>query len=209
MLLPQQSLIALVDACHPTLPSTHLDLLSDPASILFIMDDSVTSATHRAHATAFLRAFLQRTPDVPEHRRTLFDPPLSLLAWKIDTPARVLAYTGPPTPPLTHAQLAQPHTITPKALLNERSKRPTPARIHLLSPSASDQSPPGDIVRASLAAYTIIPYKETLKKGGKLTSHTLEEAIASFIQPPPSANNTTTRLHQPSPQWTHNYMDCR
>jgi tetratricopeptide (TPR) repeat protein len=37
----------------------------------------------------------------------------------------------------------------------------------------------------------------------------MEEAIASFIQPPPSANNTTTRLHQPSPQWTPNYMDCR
>jgi hypothetical protein len=207
MLLPQQSLIALLDSCHPTLPSSHQDLISDPASILFIMDDPATSATHRAHATAFLKAFLERTADPPLHRHTAFSPPVSLVAWKIDTPARILAYTGTASKfPLS--QLAQPHTISPKSLLNERSKRPTPARIHLFSPSPADE-PPGDIVRASLAAYTIIPYKEALKKGGKLTSHTLEEAIASFIQPPPSANNTTTGLHQPSPQWTHNYMDCR
>ena len=90
------------------------------------------------------------------------------LAWKIDTPVRILAYTGPPpSAPLTQAQLAQPHTITPKALLNERSGRPTPARIHLFTPSLSHE-PPGDIVRASLANYPIIPYRETLAGNKKI-----------------------------------------
>jgi hypothetical protein len=222
MLLPQQSLLALLDhhqarCCPPALPSTHLDLVSDPASILFIMDDSVTSATHQAHATAFLRAFLERTPDPPQHRLAVYDPPVSLLAWKIDTPVRILAYTGPPQiTPLTQAQLAQPHTITPKTLLNERSGRPTPARIHLFLPSTRtiQPPPPGDIVRASLANYPIVPYRETLAGNMKgvqtrLTSHALEEAVSSFIQPPPPANTTTAQLHQTMPQWTHNYMDCR
>ena len=213
MLFPQHSSLVLASPQPPpSLVASDRALLSDPASILFVLDDQ-SSAHRELQITAFLRAALPPPPalaTVSHH-----SPPISLLAWKLEAPARIIAYTGTQEQ-LASADLTRPHTIGPKLQLSQRSKRPTPASITVMPPTGGEL---GDLVRSSLLQLQTAPqFKETLtasirKKGRQpssqsLQSHTLEEAVACFVRPPPAHGTTTVQLGA-SAQWTRDYINCR
>ena len=135
---------------------------------------------------------------------------LSLVAWKLEPPARVLAYVGSTSFPTSGLATLSPHKILPKVLLNERSKRPNPCRIGLAPGLAAGD--PDALVRASLAAHPIQPFEERLHakpyRGTVIVSHALEEATVALLRPPPPANHKRIPLHG-SAQWDQAYMDSR
>jgi hypothetical protein len=99
-----------------------------------------------------------------------------------------------------------PHTLS-KVLLDDRSKRPTPSRVHLID--AEDISP--NAVRTSLLHYAqtaLTVQRERLQgQSGTVLDHTLEEAITCLIHPP-LRNHTKIELNQ-SPPWDKDHIDCR
>ena len=209
MLFPQHSSLVLLGSANPSLVASDRALLSDPASILFVLDDQAIMASPY-HISALLRAALpqQHAPTTQQQSRQQHHPsPITLLAWKIETPARTIAYTGTQEQ-LARADLTRPHTLGPKVLLSERSKRPTPASITVVPP-ADQLLPLGDLVRSSLLQQaTASPPTKHSPASLLLTTHALEEAIACFVHAPPAHNDATVPLGA-STQWDRDYIDCR
>ena len=205
MLFPQHSSLVLQGstAATPSLVASDRALLSDPASILFVLDDQAIIASPY-HISALLRAALPTHHAAPALHRQ-HPSPITLLAWKVETPARTIAYTGTQEQ-LARADFTRPHTLGPKVLLSERSKRPAPASITVVPPA--DQSLLlGDLVRSSLLQYAAPPPK---KHSASLlqTPHALEEAIACFAHAPLPSNDATVPIGA-STQWDRDYIDCR
>ena len=163
------------------------------------------------NAGRFLTAFQSRC--LPPPTLVTLRNPLHLCAWRLETPPRVCLYTGehPLDPRTLDLSAHLPHTLS-KILLEDRSKRPTPSRIHLLHQSEdidNDHTP--DAIRTSLLHYaqtSLTSYRERLPLA-KTTAqdHTLEEAFASLIHPP-TRNHTLIALNQ-SPPWDKDHVDSR
>jgi hypothetical protein len=140
---------------------------------------------------------------------------IRLLAWKLDSPPRVILYDlpFPPPPSLLDPLVLEPHTLH-KTLLEQRSRRPSPASIHLLPPGHTASV--SDSIRASLMRYAqthLAAYKEcvilTDSPETKLLAqaHTLEEAIACFIYPP--RDHHTEIPINASVSWNKSHIDSR
>ena len=187
-----------------------------PALAIGFMDDPRSSDTRDwerrlLNAGRFLTAFQSRC--LPPPTLTTLRNPLHLCAWRLETPPRVCLYTGehPLDPRTLDLSAHLPHTLS-KILLEDRSKRPTPSRIHLLHQSEdidNDHTP--DAIRTSLLHYaqtSLTSYRERLPLA-KTTAqdHTLEEAFASLIHPP-TRNHTLIALNQ-SPPWDKDHVDSR
>jgi hypothetical protein len=182
-----------------------------------------------AQSAKFLAAF--NASCLPPPTTVRYRQPIHLCAWKIESPSRVVVYTGkhpPPSQKEGQADLAQllsgsfaPHTLS-KVLLDERSKRPVPSAIHLL---ATDQEFTPAAIRESVLHYAqtqLAPHKERvsllarsqLQHQGRrqqqhvsILDHTLEEATAVFIHPP-TRNHSEIALNQ-SPPWDKDHVDSR
>lgn len=177
---------------------------TDPAACLQAMLHHAASATAGAFLASFEAASLP-----PPAVRTL-PKPVTLCAWRIDGPGRVCLSTGNSARPLLLDQSFAPHTL-PKVLLDERSKRPDPSRIHLLLPAEEQATP--DAIRTSLlhhAQTALTPHRVRMAKTSAtcLLDHTLEEAFAALIHPPARANHTEIALNQ-SPPWDKDHIDAR
>ncbi len=178
----------------------------DPASVFAAMDTTSTISTDQANKC--LANF--QASCLPPPVQTTLRQPIHVCAWKVETPSRICLYTGEhPTSPsasIDPASLA-PHTLS-KILLDERSKRPAPTRIHVLqhdTPSIQD-------IRTSLLHYAqtgLTPHCQRLQQPpyGTPLDHTLEEAVACLIHPP-ARNHTTIQLNQRCP-WDKDHIDSR
>ncbi len=177
----------------------------DPDLILEGMDDLSASSASLTQAGKFLAKFQLDSLPVPvstTHRQ-----PIHLCAWRLDLPSRVCLYTGehPKDPSALDLSTFSPHTLS-KVLLEERSRRPSPSRVHLLSPE--DISP--SAIRTSLLHYAqtaLTPYKARTLQSTLALDHTLEEALACLIHAP-TRNHTEIELHQ-SPPWDKDHIDSR
>ena len=134
--------------------------------------------------------------------------PLHLAAWRVETSPRVCLFTGTDQDISTDAP---PHTL-PKILLEDRSKRPAPSRIHLLVPD-DDISPVA--IRTSLlhhAQTALVPYTHQRLPLAQINQpvldHTLEEAVACLIHAPPLHHTHIELNEQPAP-WDKDHIDSR
>lgn len=135
--------------------------------------------------------------------------PLHLAAWRVETSPRVCLFTG--TDQDISIPDAPPHTL-PKILLEDRSKRPAPSRIHLLVPD-DDISPVA--IRTSLlhhAQTALVPYTHQRLPLAQINQpvldHTLEEAVACLIHAPPLHHTHIELNEQPAP-WDKDHIDSR
>jgi hypothetical protein len=216
------------------IPKLYTNLCSDPASILFVMDDPALTELTTPQATAFLRSFMASSPEPPvpppsSYAQTLVtysQYPIQLLAWRIDRPSRIILYTGAsaPTPSQLDPLAFQPHTLQ-KTMLEERSKRLAPSVIHQCSESTkiSKAGVSSDLIRHSLAHYakhTLSPFQEKIANASGTTrgktkqrpviaqSHVLEESITCFIHPPKPGNHSEVSLNG-SLSWNKGHIDSR
>jgi hypothetical protein len=188
-------------------PPDALAVVQDPASVLAAMETPVPPATLRRAASSL--AGLQQAC-FPQPVLTTLRQPLHLAAWRLEAPPRVCLYTGefPLDPATLDLAALAPHTLS-KVLLDDRSKRPTPSRVHLV-PDGDDISPAA--VRSSLlhhAQTALTSHRErlTVSAQAAVQDHTLEEAIACLIHAP-TRNHTSIALHQ-SPPWDGDHIDSR
>jgi hypothetical protein len=229
MLFPTQSL-AYLDGAMADNDATkpfYTKLCLDPPSTLFVMDDPALTSITSSQTTAFLTSFFKRqpAPRIPtpsastSSKLVTYQSPMRLLAWRLDRPARMILYTGtnPPTPSeLDPLAPMQPHTFT-KAVIEERTRRPAPSVIQQLTPTNISAS---TAVRASLAHYakhvlapyyervtTTLPHDAAKRRWMQATSHTLEEAMACFIHPPPAHHNEVPL--NGGRQWDKGHIDPR
>jgi hypothetical protein len=179
----------------------------DPASVFAAMDTPQAS-TNTTQASKCLANF--QASCLPAPVQTTLRQPIHVCAWKVETPSRICLYTGEhPTSPSTSIDPASlaPHTLS-KVLLDERSKRPVPTRIHILQHDA----PAIQDIRTSLLHYAqtgLTPHCQRLQQPpyGTPLDHTLEEAVACLIHPP-ARNHTTIQLNQRCP-WDKDHIDSR
>ena len=214
MLAPLQSLAALTATVQdpPTTATPALtELCQDPHAVLDRMagqTDQPIDAYHASILLARLTADYLPRPALVQH-------PLTLVSWKVETPARIVLYTGSGLAPSSDTGGAVlPHTL-PKILVDERSRRPDPSAIHLLA--SKPGADPVQHIRSSLlhhAQTELVPYYETITCKTSTPpvktlalSHTLEEAFACFVQAP-TKNHSTVVLNS-SPQWNENHIDSR
>lgn len=177
---------------------------TDPVTVLAGMDDLTPSSASLAQAGAFFAKF--QLDSLPQPVSTTHREPFHICAWRLDLPSRVCLYTGehPADPSTLDLSTFSPHMLS-KVLLEERSRRPSPSRIHVLS--SEDISPCA--VRTSLLHYAqtaLTPHKARTPLGQAL-DHTLEEALACLIHAP-ARNHTEIELHQ-SPPWDKDHIDSR
>lgn len=178
---------------------------SDPHTVLAAMDDLPPSSRPITQAAKFLAKF--QLDSLPQPVSTVHRQPIHLCAWRLDLPSRVCLYTGehPADPSALDLATFSPHTLS-KLLLEERSRRPNPSRVHIL--------PQDDIsahaVRTSLLHYAqtaLTPYRARTLDSAPQLDHTLEEALACLIHAP-TRNHTEIELHQ-SPPWDKDHIDSR
>ena len=208
MLAPLQSLAALTLPLAAQQEDPHASPARDPAEVLDRMKDQTASPVDAYHASILLARLTSDYLPPP----VLVQRQLSLVGWKVETPPRIVLYTGSGMAPSDTQGAALPHTL-PKILLDERSRRPDPSAIHVV---ARTEATPEQHVRDSLlhhAQTELTPYYETVttskQQGTKALalSHTLEEAFACFVQTP-TPNHTTVALNA-SPAWNKDHVDAR
>lgn len=233
MLFPAEALAFSVPTQDHTptapLPDAYHALCHDPTSVLYAMTDIPSAHLRLDQSAQFLKHFQEAC--LPAPKIIKYRQPLHLCAWKIESPSRILVYTGrhPSDHEAITASLRQespvpflPHTLS-KVLLDERSKRPTPSSIHLLN---NDQEFAPSSIRASLLHYaqtsltshrerfTLLQQKQEHRPRSKqppstfiVQDHTLEEAAAIFIEPC-TKNHSEIGINQ-SPPWDKDHVDNR
>ena len=229
MLFPAEALQHTVHSRQPHFTPSYHDLCHDPLAVMHTMAllSELQNTADIQNAGQFLTHFALAT--LPPPTVLTFRQPLHLCAWRIESPSRVLVYTGrhPDDPlPIRTIQTSPasflPHTLS-KILLDERSKRPIPSAIHLLR---NDQDLTPDAIRDSLLHYAqtaLTPHKERIvlaqrqpaPSGDKnqpqsaitVQDHLLEEAITVLVSAPPK-NHSEIALNQ-SPPWDKDHIDAR
>ena len=175
-----------------------------PAYTLSVgMHDLASTPSKIARAGSVLRSCADI---VPWSRRVQFRYPLHMLAWRIDTPSRILAFTG--TEVDVGGFMARdlaPHTLS-KVVLNERSQRPDPSCVQV-----TDYPVPAS-VRSSVCSWAAKNledgFREQIKKTGEgMQAHTLEEAIACFVTRP-VRNHAEKKLNE-CKRWQEEDIDPR
>jgi hypothetical protein len=220
MLFPAEALQHTVHSRQPHFTPSYHDLCHDPLAVMHTMAllSELRDTTDIQNAAQFLAHFALAT--LPPPTVLTFRQPLHLCAWRIESPSRVLVYTGrdPDDALLLQTSPASflPHKLS-KILLDERSKRPIPSAIHLLR---NDQDLTPDAIRDSLLHYAqtaLTPHKERIVLAQRqpapsasaitVQDHLLEEAITVLVSAPPK-NHSEIALNQ-SPPWDKDHIDAR
>jgi hypothetical protein len=198
MLFPGHAL-AFVSGLTTTLdfPTDSRNMCHDPGAVLLAMDTPPS-----AQAPSFLAKFVQDS--LPPPTLVNLRQPIHLCAWRLESPSRACLFTGQhPALPIDPADFT-PHTLS-KVLLEERSKRPTPSAIHLVTQDDISVN----VVRKSLLHYAqtaLTPHHERVGSA-QAQDTTLEEAIACLIHAP-TRNHTQIELNQSTP-WDKDHIDSR
>ena len=179
------------------LPQDAHELCADPPGLLATMADN-THAHLAAETAKFLASF--EASCLPPPALTTLRQPLHLCAWRLESPGRVCLFTGHhPAKPVDPACFS-PHLLS-KALLDERSRRPTPSAVHLI---------PADDISPGAIRQSLLHYAQTILTPHKERQHqdtTLEEAIACLVHAP-ARNHSQLELHQAAP-WDKDHIDAR
>ena len=175
-----------------------------PAYALAVgMHDLASTPSRIARASSVLRSCADI---VPWSRRVQFRYPLHMMAWRVDTPSRILAFTGTDTDVGGFmARDLAPHKLS-KVILNERSQRPDPSRVELT------EYPVTASVRESVRSWASRNldegFREQIKHSEEgMQAHTLEEAIACFVTRP-VVNHTQIKINE-NKQWSKDEIDPR
>ena len=206
MLFPVHALAYQANFTTPkNFPDERRAACTDPLTVLAAMDDLPETSASLTEAGKFLAAFQLATlyESVPATQRQ----PVHLCAWRLDLPSRVCLYTGehPANPAALDLSTFSPHMLS-KVLLDDRSRRPSPSVIHTLQPNDISAG----AVRTSMLHYAqtrLTPYLHHGTAHAKSLDHTLEEALACLVFPPPR-NHTAIALHE-SPPWDKDHIDSR
>ena len=170
----------------------HATVCNDAPSVLAHMADLPASTSQ---AVSFLTKFSESC--LPKPKITILKQPIHLCAWRLESPSRACLFVGqhPQDTSTIDPGNLTPHTLS-KVLLDERSKRPMPSSIHLIT---DDISP--NAIRKSLLHYAqtaLTPHQERVSTSFALDT-TLEEAFVCLIHAP-ARNHTQIELNQ-SPPW--------
>ena len=179
----------------------------DPASILQALQTHEPSEASLKSARAALKGINQASP--PPAQKAHQAPQAYLLAWKVETPRKVILFTGRDALASSAVEGLAPHTL-PKLCLPDTSQRPELARITLL-PSPPDHACIRAHILATIHAGALdTGYIERLPQAGKsgAQSTVLEEALLAFSSPPPKACHATVTLNG-SKQWQSDHVDPR
>lgn len=176
---------------------------SDRNRVLRSMD-----AGFSGDSPAFTNCIKALVSCLPTVRPETFPTPLSILAWRIDCPPRVILYTGESV----HVDLraTPPHTL-PKVVVPEKIPKRTVSGISMLSDTGdSMQSLRSCIVQDLIGdGFSDHPMHQvsTRAKQTSFTTTTLAEAVAVFSCQPPG-EHSVLRVGE-SATWDKDHIDDR
>jgi len=180
----------------------------DPARVLQQM---------RAHEPtdpllAASRAYLRALPPPPPSRpcQPALRTRACALAWRVETPRRVVLFTGADALASSAVADMAPHAL-PKLCLAEPSLRPELARITVCPAPPTPDGLRAHVLRAARSGALDTGFIERVARAGKsgAQSTVLEEAVLAFTSgPPPDACHTTVPLNG-SRQWQEGHVDPR
>lgn len=210
MMIPRESLAHLITPGQPRPAS----LCTDSRSVLDCMTlDPLQSPFDLAASSAFIGKFIELYSALGGLPK-LLPRPIRLLAWKLDSPPRIILFNGAsaPAPSVLDPLTLKPHSLQ-KIIVNERSKRQAPSAIHTVASDASVSINIRDSV-THYAQHRLEPFKEIVatssqpgKKHSLVQAHTLEEALACFAHPP-RGHHTEIPINA-SICWNQSHIDPR
>lgn len=210
MMIPRESLAQLITPGPPRPDS----LRTDSRSVLDCMTlDPLQSPLDIAASSAFLVKFMELYSALGGLPKRL-PQPVRLLAWKLDSPPRIILFNGStvPAPSVLDPLTLQPHSLQ-KILVDERSKRQAASAIHTVSSGDSVSVNIRDSI-THYAQHRLEPFKEIIttssqpgQKHSFVQAHTLEEALACFVHPP-RGHHTEIPINA-SICWSQSHIDPR
>jgi len=172
--------------------------------MLSLMDNEEKFTINKEGVLEFIQKFCDRQRSIP-NEHSVFRQPHHVLAWKLETPTRIIAYHEDTTD--VNVENLVPHRIR-KVVLEEKSPIKGCCHIH-----TTDEVDLRNIRESLLFFYnnnlissSTIPQKKT--SGVPLSAHVIEEAVVCFIKEPPQAHTTILQLNQSTP-WEKDKIDSR
>jgi len=178
-------------------------LFNDRSRVLRSMDAGLSGDSPAF--TGCIKALVSCLPSVqPE----TFPTPLSILAWRVDCPPRVILYTGESDQ--VDLCATPPHAL-PKAVIPEKISKRTVSGISMLSDTGDSlQSLRSCIVQDLVKdGFGDHPMHQAFTRAKQMsfTTTTLAEALAVFTCQPP-AEHSILRVGE-SASWKHDHIDNR
>lgn len=172
--------------------------------MLSLMDNEEKFTLNKEGVLEFIQKFSDNQRCIPTDHTT-FRHPHHVLAWKLETPTRVVAYSDE----ISEVNMDNliPHMIR-KVVIDEKSPIKGCCHIHTTEDVEIRN------IRDSLLFFynhNLISSNPTPQKktsGVALSAHVVEEAITCFIKEPPAAHTTILQLNQSTP-WEKDQIDSR
>jgi hypothetical protein len=182
------------------------DLFGDRTRVLRCMDAGLSGDSPAF--TGCIKALVACLPSVqPE----TFPTPLSILAWRIDSPPRIILYTG--VPEQVDLASTPPHVL-PKTVVSEKVPKRTVSGISMLSDTRDSMQSlrsciVDDLIRKSGGPFGEAPIHQVSvrAKQCEYTTTTLAEAVVAFSCHPPE-EHSILRVGE-SAAWDKDHIDDR
>ena len=178
-------------------------LIESRANVLRAMDTRISGDSPAF--TGCIKALVSCLPSVqPE----TFPTPLSILAWRIDSPPRVILYTGERH--CVDLRSSPPHTL-PKVVISEKISKQTVGGISMLSDMGDSMESlrscmVQDLVKQDYGSHPMHQISSRVKRM-TFTSTTLAEALSVFACQPPD-EHSILRVGE-SAAWDKEHIDDR
>ena len=191
---------------NKNLPHGFIDDYRDVCNDKELMLEMMDYKQDLLHARDDILSYLEALGDhMPKSTRVRLAHPIHLMAWRIDTPARVILFKGQADTVNTKIGSGfMPHKLS-KVLLDERSKLKSPSRIHIVD--GLDEQNVRDSVLMALQGHPV-NYENLKRTGQKACSHVLEEAMWCFSHPVAKTTHSQVDLMESS-RWEKDHEDHR
>ena len=184
--------------------SDYSGMCANKKFMLSLMDNEEKFTLNKEGVLEFIQKFSDNQRCIPTDHTT-FRHPHHVLAWKLETPTRVVAYSDE----ISEVNMDNliPHMIR-KVVIDEKSPIKGCCHIHTTEDVEIRN------IRDSLLFFynhNLISSNPTPQKktsGVALSAHVVEEAITCFIKEPPAAHTTILQLNQSTP-WEKDQIDSR
>jgi hypothetical protein len=188
---------------HDELSPLDMHLFNDRSRVLRAMD-----AGFSGDSPAFTGCIKALVACLPSVRAEAFPTPLSVLAWRIDCPPRVILYTGQAD--RVDLGVTLPHAL-PKVVIPEKIPKRTVAGISILSDTGDSMESlrsciVQDLVGPGFADHPMHQVQPRAKQMSFVTT-TLAEAVAVFSCQPPG-EHSILRVGE-SATWDKDHIDDR
>jgi len=207
MMFPMQA-SKYVSRFPPELQTDYNTLCARKSFMLSVMDNEENLSINKEGVLEFIQRFHDTQKAIPKHH-TKFRAPHQVLAWKLETPTRVVVYNETQEAADMNVDELIPHKIQ-KVVLDEKSPIKGCCHIHVTEGVDVNN------IRESLLFFynnNLIPSntQPALQKKSAMTplsAHVVEEAIVCFIKEPPKVNTSELELNQSTP-WEKDQIDSR